>query len=318
MAQQIRTKLQAAKRILLTVHADPDGDALGSMLGLYAVLVEQWGKSVTMATNGESPETFSYSFLPYFFKVQDSFEPQDYDTVVLLDCNGWARTGWFEDNELNIAWPDELIVIDHHQAGEFTEGLVYSDTVVSSTSEMIYGLLRDWGVSITKEIATCLLTGISFDTGSFQHPNTSQKTLEIASDLASKGGNLALVAQHLYIGKSVERLKLWGVVLQRMRYDDELKATISVITNEDLESTGTTKEDAEGLVNLINTVPNLKFSLLLSETPKGGVKGSFRTQDDKMDVNRLARLMGGGGHKRAAGFSLPAKLKTSDNKWDID
>ncbi len=271
-----------------------------------------------MAAGGDSPGTFSYSFLPYFFKVQDSFEPQDYDTVVILDCDGWVRTGWFEDNELNIAWPDELIVIDHHQAGESVPGLIYANTETSSTSEMVYGLLRSWDAGITKEIATCLLTGISFDTGSFQHPNTSRVTLEIAADLVTKGGDLASIAQHLYVGKSVERLKLWGIVLQRMRYDDELKATISVITNEDLAATGTTKEDAEGLVNLINTVPDLKFSLLLSETPEGGVKGSFRTQDDNMDVNRLARLMGGGGHKQAAGFSLSAKLKNSDERWSVD
>lgn len=318
MAQQIKTKLLGAKRILLTTHADPDGDALGSMLGLYGALVSQWGKCVTMAASGESPVTFSYSYLPYFFKVQDSFEPQDYDTVVVLDCDGWARTGWFADNELKISWPDELIVIDHHQAGGPISGLGYINTAVSSTSEMIYGLLRSWGTTITKEIATCLLTGISFDTGSFQHPNTSQITLEIAADLTTRGGDLALIAQRLYIGKSVERLKLWGIVLQRMRYDDELKATISVITNKDLESTGTTKEDVEGLVNLINTVPDLNFSLLLSETPEGGVKGSLRTQSDVVDVNRLARWMGGGGHTRAAGFSLPAKLKNHNNRWDID
>lgn len=288
------------------------------MLGLYGVLVGQWNKSVTMAASGESPETFSYSYLPYFFKVQDNFEPQDYDAVVILDCGGWARTGWFEDDELKIAWPDELIIIDHHQAGTSVLGTSYMDTAVSSTSEMVYGLLQSWGATITKEIATCLLTGISFDTGSFQHSNTSQTTLEVAADLTAKGGDLASIAQHLYVGKSVERLRLWGLVLKRLRYDPELGATISVITKEDLVITGTTKEDAEGLVNLINTVPDLNFSLLLSETPEGGVKGSLRTQSDTVDVNRLARWMGGGGHKKAAGFSLPAKLKTHGNKWDID
>jgi len=285
------------------------------MIGLYGVLTEKWGLNVAMAADGLIPQVFSY--LPYYFKVQDSFEPRDFDTVVLLDCGGWSRTGWFEEDELRIDWPDKLVVIDHHQAGDSTMGLTYRDTATSSTSEMVYELLKAWGETITREIATCLLTGISFDTGSFQHPNTSQKTLEVASDLVSKGGNISLIAQHLYIGKSVERLKLWGIVLNRMRYDDELKATISVITNEDLEATGTTKEDAEGLVNLINTVPDLNFSLLLSETPEGELKGSLRTQSDKIDVNKLARLMGGGGHKRAAGFCLPVKIKNSEDRWDI-
>ncbi len=285
------------------------------MIGLYGVLTEKWGLNVVMAADGLIPQVFSY--LPYYFKIQDSFEPRDFDTVVLLDCGGWSRTGWFEEDGLRIDWPKKLVVIDHHQAGDFLTGLTYRDTTTSSTSEMVYDLLNAWGEIITREIATCLLTGISFDTGSFQHPNTSKKTLEIASDLVARGGNISLIAQHIYIGKRVERLKLWGIVLKRMRYDDELKATISVITNKDLEATGTTKEDVEGLVNLINTVPDLNFSLLLSETPEGELKGSLRTQSDKVDVNKLARLMGGGGHKRAAGFSLPVKIKNSEDSWNI-
>lgn len=277
------------------------------MLGLYDVLTRQFGMDVTMAADGEMPKLFLY--LPYYFKIQDCFEPQDFDTVVLLDCSGWSRTGWFEDDELNILWPERLIVIDHHATAVLTPGLHYLGPTTSSTSEMVYDLVREWGAPMSKELATCLLTGICFDTGSFQHVNTSERTLRIAADLMQTGANLPMIAQKMYVGKSVERLKLWGIVLQRMRYDEVTGVTMSAITQLDMTNTGTTKEDAEGLVNLMNTVPNLKFSLLLSETPEGEVKGSLRTQNLNVDVGRLAGLMGGGGHARAAGFLLPVNVK---------
>lgn len=278
------------------------------MLGLYDALTHHFGLNVTMAADGEMPKTFLY--LPYYFKIQDGFEPQDFDTVILLDCGGWTRTGWFEDDELNIAWPEKLIVIDHHASSTLTPGLHYLGPATSSTSEMVYGLLKEWGVPINKEIATCLLTGICFDTGSFQHVNTSEITLRIAAELMQIGANLPMIAQKMYVGKSVERLKLWGLVLNRMRYDEATGVTLSVVTREDLVTTGTTKEDIEGLANLMNSVPGLKFSLLLSETPDGEVKGSLRTQNLGVDVGKLAAWMGGGGHARAAGFSLPVDIKT--------
>ena len=289
---------------------------MGSMLGLYDALTRHFGLDVSMATNGLMPKTFLY--LPYYFKIQDGFEPQNFDTVVLLDCGGWTRTGWFDSDELNIAWPNNLIVIDHHATLTLTPGLHYLGPATSSTSEMVYGLLKAWGVPVNKEIATCLLTGICFDTGSFQHVNTSEKTLRIAADLMQVGANLPMIAQKMYVGKSIGRLKLWGIVLQRMRYDETSGITMSAITQEDMEATGTTKEDAEGLVNLMNTVPGLKFSLLLSETPDGDVKGSLRTQSEQVDVGKLAQFMGGGGHARAAGFLLPVDIDTQDKAgWKI-
>lgn len=282
---------------------------------MYDVLTRHFGLEVVMAADGEMPKSFMY--LPYYFKIQDGFEPQEFDTVILLDCSAWTRTNWFEDDELNILWPERLIVIDHHATTTLTPGIHYLGPTTSSTSEMVYGLMKEWGVPLNKETATCLLTGICFDTGSFQHVNTSEKTLRIASDLMQVGANLPMIAQKMYVGKSVERLKLWGIVLQRMRYDEITGVTMSAITRADMEKTGTTKEDAEGLVNLMNSVPGLKFSLLLSETPEGEVKGSLRTQDLGVDVGKLAQLMGGGGHARAAGFLMPVDLKTDSRGWEI-
>jgi len=308
--------LKAAKKILLTVHTNPDGDALGSMLAMYDALTRHFGLEVIMAADGLLPKTFLY--LPYYFKIQDGFEPQEFDTVVMLDCAAWTRTNWFEDDELNIDWPNQLVVIDHHATTTLTPGLHYLGPTLSSTSEMVYGLLQAWGVPLSKEIATCLLTGVCFDTGSFQHVNTSERTLRVAADLMQVGANLPMIAQKMYVGKSVGRLKLWGIVLQRMKYDDKTGVTMSAITRQDMERTGTTKEDAEGLVNLMNAVPNLKFSLLLSETPDGEVKGSLRTQHAEVDVGKLAALMGGGGHARAAGFLLPVDIKTDSTQgWGV-
>jgi len=312
---KIKQILTKSKKILLVAHHNPDADAIASMLGMYEILVHQWGLNVAMAVDGDIPPNLSY--LPYFFLIKDGFRPEQFDTVVILDCGGWVRTGFFETNELNIDWPNNLIVIDHHITTGETPGVHFIDKAVSSTAEAIWMLVKEWHVTITPKLATCLLTGIMFDTGSFQHSNTNIQTFQAAAELMSCGADFGKIASGFYVRKSEALLKLWGIALRRMKYDDQRKLITSYVSIQDLENCGAAVTDVEGLTNLMSTIPDVKFALLLTEREGGVVKGSLRTERDDISVKDLAEVMGGGGHIKAAGFTLPARIEIKGNAWKV-
>ncbi len=314
-AEEILTTLKAASNILLVTHHNPDADALGSILGLYGILAHQFGMQVSMAAAGEIPQNLAY--LPYFFRITDGFRPEKFDTVVILDCGGWERTGFFETDELNIDWPRAAVIVDHHVTQGSTPGIQLMDTEVSSTSELIWKLAEQWRVPVTAEVATCLLTGISADTGSFQHTNTRTTTFQAAAELMLAGASLNKIVSGIYLGKSAARLKLWGRVLKRMKYDHKRKLAVSIATREDLDVCKATGSDLTGLVNLMGTLPDTRFVLLLTETPEGELKGSLRTEEDNVDVCKLAEFLGGGGHIKAAGFTIPAKIVMEGQAWKV-
>lgn len=273
------------------------GASLALKLGLQTM-----GKAVEVAMLDAPPDRLS--FLPYFFNIRDEFSPQDFDTVILVDCGDWSRTGFFEDTELNIAWPDRLIVVDHHKIQRLTPGLHIVDSTASSASELVFYILNLWGVDITKDIATCLLTGISTDTGSFQHTNTSRVVLQVAGELMEKGASLGKITRYVYADKNLPRLKLWGLVLQKMKRNKKLNIITALITTNDMTECGATDADLEGVIDLMRTVPNVKAVILGSE--RGAeFKFNLRTEDPRVDVSRLAALFGGGGHIKASGFSVP-------------
>lgn len=289
-----------AQRILIVMHEKPDGDALGSALALRLAL-KHLGREVTVAAVDAPPE--SYSYLPHFFKIADGFKPQDFDMAIIVDCGGWKRTGFFEDDELNIDWPTHLAVIDHHATQKLTPGIHLVDPNMSSSAQLVFYICEEWGVPITQEVATCLMTGLSTDTGSFKHSNTTAEVFRIASRLMEAGASLSKITQNIYLGRSVPALRLWGRTLNKIKQDRELGMIFSVITKKDLDECGANLEDLEGVIDLMNTVPGASATMLLSERD-GEVKGSLRTNDPDVDVSKLAAIFGGGGHIKAAGFSV--------------
>ena len=162
-----------------------------------------------------------------------------------------------------------------------------------------------------------LLTGIYTDTGGFQHTNVSAKTLRVASELMSRGAKLRNISDNVSNHKSPSMLKLWGLALDRITHLPDIKLVYSVITRADIENVGATDQDLAGVVNLINTAAEDVAALLLYETGDGKIKGSLRTESSKIDVARIAKLFGGGGHKKAAGFLIEGHLKKSNSGWKI-
>lgn len=273
------------------------GASLALKLGLQTL-----GKSVEVAMLDTPPDRLS--FLPHFFSLKGEFAPQDFDMVVLVDCGDWSRTGFFSDTELNIDWPPSLVVVDHHAIQKLTPGVHIVDATASSASELIFYILDQWGVEISKDIATCLLVGLSTDTGSFQHTNTTKAVLSVAGILMEKGASLGKITRYVYADKALPRLKLWGRVLQKMQRNRKWNIITSVVTQVDLDECGAQVEDLEGVIDLMRTVPRVKAVILGSER-ENEFKFSLRTEDPDVDVSRLAALMGGGGHIKAASFGVP-------------
>ena len=166
-------------------------------------------------------------------------------------------------------------------------------------------------------MATALLTGIYFDTGGFRHQNTTNEVLSIVSELLKKGARLNKITENIDNQRPISLFKLWGIALDRLRLNKKYGLSVSVITMEDIEKAGATEEEISGLVNLLNSAPESSVALLLCESFGDKIKGSLRTESDQIDISKLAKSLGGGGHKKAAGFTINGRIELEDGSWKI-
>lgn len=308
--------LQDAQTIFFTTHERTDGDDLGTVLALYHALKKS-GKNVLVGVKGGVPSQLK--FLPGYNEViskfPDSFTP---DVIVVSGCSNLGRTGMLELAHAKA----KIINFDHHPDNQQYGHINVVDPSASSVAELAYNFFKTIGWPITSEIATCLLTGIITDTGSFLHSNTRPSTLKAASELMRRGARTTLVAKHTFRGKNAAALRAWGKALQNAWLDTEQKMICSIITTEDLEELGNPPLTVfEGIVETLNKVPEAAFALFLKQDGQM-IKGSLRSDPEKsgggVDVGSLAQTLGGGGHRYAAGFVFPGKLKRlKDNTWQI-
>ncbi len=301
--QQAINLIKSSDNILILTHKNPDGDAVGSVLGLAHALSCLDNKNVECFSKSEIPEVFK--FLPGVSKIKNQIDPKHYDLVVLLDCAFFSRTGVDDIREIASSH-NNLLIIDHHPKNKTEQDcILIIDDKASSAAILIYNLLKEMRIKITKNISDCLLTGIFTDTGGFQHSNTDPQSLETAAELMRKGSRIDKIAKNIFNGKNVPAIKLWGKALSRIQTDKNTKMAISYISKNDIEECGAKEEDASGLISIINTVSDAKFSLLLTESENKKIKGSLRSEDYKgIDVSEIARSLGGGGHKLASGFEM--------------
>ncbi len=306
-----------AEKILLIIHETPDGDTLAAATVLSKVL-KKMGKSPAMVCKDLIPKPFL--FLPEVSEIHHDLLFGDYDLLAVIDCGDIKRTGFADRlKKFSKTKSKTIINIDHHPKNDLHKiaHLNLVDYEASSTSEIVYELCQKMNADLDKNLATALLTGIYTDTGGFKHSNTSDKTLRIAGELLRSGGKIKTITENISLNKTVPALKLWGLALKRMHRHPKLGIVSSVITREDLTNCGATDDDLAGVVNLINTVPDAKAAILFHETQDKKIRASLRTESDSVDVSRLANIFGGGGHKRAAGFTIDGYLKTTDNVWQI-
>ena len=316
---KLKSILRERDRFLLICHQEPDGDAIGSMIALNYAL-SNLGKEVICICKDNIPSVFS--FLIEENQINQNFEIKKNDVLILIDNGDLRRTGMADEiSKLSNLEPTvKLINIDHHQKNDLWKlaSINVANPEKSSTAEIIYEIMKFCGYYINSRIATCLLAGIYNDTGGFRHSNTTPEVLTIVADLLSLGGKLKLISEHISYSKPVNGLNLWGLALSRMKLLPNYNAIASVITLDDLKKCNATEDEIPGLVNYLNTIPGANIAVLIYEGFDGRIRGSLRTESDTIDLSKFAGLLGGGGHKKASGFSISGKIQIDDaNNWQI-
>lgn len=310
--QQAKNLIDQSHKILLTMHERMDGDDGGALLAVGSQL-EKMGKQVTYAVKKGVPPNLS--FLPGSEKVADDIEHQDFDLLITFGCSSKNRCG----SEKMIALDVPILNIDHHPDNSNFGHVNVVDSKKSSVAELMYDffLFNKW--EITKDIATCLLTGIITDTGSFMHSNTQSSTFAAAAALLGKGAQTHKIIKQTFQSKTPQILKAWGKAMENSYYDEKHKIIYSVMTEKDLAEFEKLPQAAfEGFTETLNTMPEAKFAMFLRQDGPI-IKGSLRSDTFKnVDVSKIAHVFGGGGHKLAAGFSVAGKLMKDDSgKWKV-
>lgn len=308
--------INQSSRILLISHEYPDGDALGSMLSLKLAL-EKINKSIICFCSSPVPPVFN--FLPQSGCVRQDFLLGDFDLIVILDCGDSRRTGFSDRLKEFSRHKRKIINIDHHPKNDLHKiaRINIVNYNASSTSEIVYELVRELKIPIDKNIALGLLCGIYTDTGSFKHSNTTPRTLKIASELLRKGARLKKITENVINSHSVASLRLWGIALSRLSVNKNYRIASSALTIEDIKSCEATKEDVAGIVNMINTLPDINISLFLYQLDDDTIKGSLRTEKSTVNVSKLAQLFGGGGLKKASGFTIKGQILVQNNGFRV-
>lgn len=307
--------LENSKSILLTTHERTDGDDLGSVLAL-AHLLKSKNKKVSVVISGGVPDSLQFLPLSEIVTEQISKEVEsDFDLLVISGCSTRERTNHSEI--LNLQIP--ILNLDHHPDNKMYGTVNVVDAAKSSVAELTYDLFKycDWEISY--ESAVCLLTGIVTDTGIFMHSNTEASTLAAASELVARGARISTVTKHTYEGRDIKSLKAWAKAIENAHFDPKQQMVYSVITADELESLDyPSMEIFQGLAETLNKIPEAKFAMFLKQD-ENQIKGSLRSETHKgVDVQAIAKSLGGGGHKLAAGFSILGKLaKDSQGKWKV-
>lgn len=312
VADAIVRQLREAKRVLIGTHQHPDGDALGSSLALLHALRLQ-GKQVTAYIPDAAPDVFS--FLPGIEELTTA-KPlaETFDVIVLLDYTQLYRTNLEEE----VRRHPQTICIDHHHDNQGEAKLNLIVPRAAATAQILVEMFEETGIPITRDIATCLLTGIFTDTGSFMHDSTTPEILETASFLMSKGARLSHIAHETFQKKDLPSLQIWGRALSRIMTNERTGASVAVVTHQDLQECRANLDDLSGVVNMLNTLPQTKFAMLLVEFEPGKIKGSLRSEPHKgIDVSEIAKRLGGGGHKLAAGFEVEGHIVKQEGKWRV-
>lgn len=303
------TLFQQAKKILITTHINPDGDALGSALALYFYLIEK-NKTPLIVMSDDVPSNLKFlnasDKILKFEQIKDQLS-DDFDLIACLDLNEGSRLGLLENFVCNSQ--SKKILIDHHKCPKLECDIIISQDNASSTGEIIWDLINlDKEYNLSKDFAYALYTAIMADTGSFRFPATSPKVFKIAAKLVEAGADPTDIYDHYYNINSLNKMKLFGFALASIETFYNNKLCIMTLTQEDFIRTGAKEDDVENFVETLLTIDGVKIGILLTDFPgKYEIKMSFRAKDS-YEVRSLAVQFGGGGHLQAAG----ARVKSVD------
>jgi phosphoesterase RecJ-like protein len=295
MLSQVVELIESKRRFAITSHIRPDGDSLGSSLGLYWLL-RALDKEVEVIMRDEVPH--AYQKLPGADSVRVTPRvDRPYDTVFVIECSDITRPG-LVDLERQF-----VVNIDHHSTTALFGDVNWIDSTASAVGEMIYNLCKALGVRVTKEIAECVYTALITDTGSFHYSNTSERTFKVASELVRAGVKPAKVSQAVFANYPWSKIELLSEVLSTVKRDASGRVAWLVQTIEMQERASATDEDGDGFVNYPMSCGDVEACAFFKETAPNVYRVSLRSKCD-VNVARIAERFGGGGHRNAAGCTF--------------
>ncbi|NLY08979.1 MAG: bifunctional oligoribonuclease/PAP phosphatase NrnA [Tissierellia bacterium] len=309
---EIKNILDSGEVIVISSHVAPDGDNIGSMLGLGLSLISA-GKSVFMINQDEVPS--DYMFLKGVEKILKYEDIEDFDSinpdaVILLDTSSIERVGKkLEDVYNNISCP--IINIDHHRTNT-NFGAVNCVEHTSATGELVYKIITNLGLPMNKEIASAIYVAINTDTGRFQYDSVDSNTHVIAANLISLGVEAGKINTELYQNISIKRQTLHNKVLGNTEYYEDNKIAVALVTLDLMKETDTKTEDTEGLVETLRNIAPVEVAVLIKEKACGEYKISIRTKS-YADASVICSKFNGGGHIKAAGCTIFSDLNNAKN-----
>jgi phosphoesterase RecJ-like protein len=315
--EEIAVAIRGHQHFLVATHIRPDGDAIGCLLAMTAMLRQQDKSADAYCQDGVPP---GQQFLCGSESIlHDVTQLGSYDVAILVDCGEVHRVG--EALAARLGETPLLINIDHHLSSVPFGTVHWVDASASSTAELLYELFRHLSVPLDPSIATQLYTGILMDTGSFRFANTSKKALEYAAALVGAGADPAFIAQQVYDSASPNRLRLLTRVLSTLAFFADDRLATAVISQDMFRATRTTPADSEAFVNELRSVRSVEIAIIFREDSNGLVHASLRSKGD-INVAAFAQRYGGGGHRQAAALRIPgdleavrAEITTEARRW---
>ncbi|MBQ7487997.1 MAG: DHH family phosphoesterase [Clostridia bacterium] len=297
-------QIREGKSFLLISHINPDGDTVGSVLGLRLALLSM-GKTVTIVCDGDIPRNMSM-LTGYDLYLKPDEVNAVYDTAIAVDISSKDMMGaslpLFEAAQVKM-------VLDHHATNQAYGEINWIRRGEAACCQLVYDAIMELGVTITPEMANCVLLGLSTDTGHFEYASTSSLTMHTAAELVDAGGDLPRITKLMYRSQPMRRIQMTKIAYRKMHFECDGQIGVIELTRDDFTSTGCTFGEVDGLVNLALEIEGVRFAYLASER-ENGIKISLRAAEPDV-VNDVALHFGGGGHAQAAGCTIYEPLETA-------
>lgn len=291
--------INKAQKIGIFTHVSPDGDAIGSSLGLYLGL-KQLKKEVDVITDEYSR---CFHFLPFRGEIKNEGDGE-YDLAIALDC---ASKGRLFDPKENFDHSKVTVSIDHHASNTYFAQYNYVEGDSPAVCKTLVQILRRLNISITKEIGTCLMAGIITDSGGFRYSTVDDETFEFAAQMLDLGVNISDIYYRTFDVKTKAQFELSSIATSRLKFYSKDRIALTYVTREDFKKVKASVGDHEGIVNVGRNIEGVEVSIFLREDEDGTYKVSFRS-NEIVDVSEIAKVFDGGGHSRAAGCSIDPPL----------
>ena len=303
---EILEEIKKAGSIVILTHETPDGDAIGSSLGMLLAL-EKLGKNADLIM---SKYAKTFNFLPRVDEIKAESDIKEYDLAISLDCATFKRL----DNREYFENAKKTIVIDHHGSNNMYGDINYVNPVAPACSEILLAILSYYEIEIDVKIGTCLMTGIITDTGGLQYPATTADTFEYAAELLRKGVDIADICKRTLQTKTKANFELQKRVMDRLELLEDGKVAFSYIDQKDLDEVNAEEGDHEGLVNIGRSIEGVEVSIFIRQKDNEEIYKVSMRSGSYVNVSDVCLMFGGGGHPRAAGATIQGNVEQVKEK----